>query len=321
MLVPALYLQQSRATSPKSLLFVRNAIFFAFGRNKQNTRMSINKQEKTSIKTFCNLHRQIREIEQPFAQQKSEMNRQKKALKEELYKTMKENDWGAVKIGNIDGKDMFARLQVYKSQKPINIDVVRCALDNLDTSVDDVVTSLLTAIQDSRTSSREFVQITKSKPKNMMIQESYVVQQMGNQLQHFDANLKNANAEMKESTKSLKEELSSHENIVKAYMTRSQLTSQRININEKNGCQQSYFIRKKISERKAKVTKAIIQSIIEKVLEEASIVCFDGIQDAKDDVAARIIEKIEQLPKERTEKVTLDRGALKRPVDDEESSA
>ena len=279
--------------------------------------MTINKQEKTSIRSFCNLHRQISEAEKPFADKKKELNRQKKELKEELYKTMKSNEWDAVKIGEVGGKDMYARLQIYKQMKPINIDVVRGAMDNLDKTKESVVEAVLTAIQDSRTSAREFVQVSKNKPKNLVVQESTVVEQMGQKLKAFDGEVKTINTAMKDHTKQMKEELLSHENIVREYMTRTSLTSQRININEKNGCQQSYFIRKKISERKPKLTKAIIQSIVEKAVEEAGIVCFEGVEDQKDDLAARIVEKIQQLPKERSERVTLDKGALKRPVDEE----
>ena len=279
--------------------------------------MSINKQEKTSIRTFCNLHRQISETEKPFADQKKDLNRQKKELKEALYKTMKSNEWEAVNIGQIDGKDMYARLQIYKQMKPITIDIVRGAMDNLDQTKESVLEAVLAAIQDGRTSCREFVQVSKNKPKNLVVQQSAVVEQMGKKLKAFDGEVKTINTTMKEHTKQLKEELLSHENIVREYMTRTSLTSQRININEKNGCQQSYFIRKKISERKPKLTKAIIQSIVEKALEEANVVCFEGVEDQKDDVAARIVEKIQQLPKERSERVTLDKGALKRPVEDE----
>lgn len=279
--------------------------------------MSINKQEKTSIRTFCNLHRQINETEKPFADQKKDLNRQKKELKEALYKTMKSNEWEAVNIGQIDGKDMYARLQIYKQMKPITIDIVRGAMDNLDQTKESVLEAVLAAIQDGRTSCREFVQVSKNKPKNLVVQQSAVVEQMGKKLKAFDGEVKTINTTMKENTKQLKEELLSHENIVREYMTRTSLTSQRININEKNGCQQSYFIRKKISERKPKLTKAIIQSIVEKALEEANVVCFEGVEDQKDDLAARIVEKIQQLPKERSERVTLDKGALKRPVEDE----
>ena len=279
--------------------------------------MSINKQEKTSIRTFCNLHRQINETEKPFAEQKKDLNRQKKELKEALYKTMKSNEWEAVNIGQIDGKDMYARLQIYKQMKPITIDIVRGAMDNLDQTKESVLEAVLAAIQDGRTSCREFVQVSKNKPKNLVVQQSAVVEQMGKKLKAFDGEVKTINTTMKENTKQLKEELLSHENIVREYMTRTSLTSQRININEKNGCQQSYFIRKKISERKPKLTKAIIQSIVEKALEEANVVCFEGVENQKDDVAARIVEKIQQLPKERSERVTLDKGALKRPVEDE----
>jgi hypothetical protein len=279
--------------------------------------MSINKQEKTSIRSFCNLHRQISEVEKPFADKKKELNRQKKDLKEELYKTMKSNEWDAVKIGEVQGKEMYARLQLYKQMKPINIDIVRGAMDNLDKTKENVVEAVLGAIEDSRTSSREFVQVSKNKPKNLVVQESTVIQQMGQKLKAFDGEVKTINTTMKEHTKAMKEELLSHENIVKEYMTRTSLTSQRININEKNGCQQSYFIRKKISERKPKMTKAIIQSIVEKALEEAGIVCFEGVEDQKDDLAARIVEKVQQLPKDRVERVTLDKGALKRPVEEE----
>jgi hypothetical protein len=279
--------------------------------------MSINKQEKTSIRTFCNLHRQINETEKPFADQKKDLNRQKKELKEALYKTMKSNEWEAVNIGQIDGKDMYARLQIYKQMKPITIDIVRGAMDNLDQTKESVLEAVLAAIQDGRTSCREFVQVSKNKPKNLVVQQSAVVEQMGKKLKAFDGEVKTINTTMKENTKQLKEELLSHENIVREYMTRTSLTSQRININEKNGCQQSYFIRKKISERKPKLTKAIIQSIVEKALEEANVVCFEGVENQKDDVAARIVEKIQQLPKERSERVTLDKGALKRPVEDE----
>lgn len=279
--------------------------------------MSINKQEKTSIRTFCNLHRQINETEKPFADQKKDLNRQKKELKEALYKTMKSNEWEAVNIGQIDGKDMYARLQIYKQMKPITIDIVRGAMDNLDQTKESVLEAVLAAIQDGRTSCREFVQVSKNKPKNLVVQQSAVVEQMGKKLKAFDGEVKTINTTMKENTKQLKEELLSHENIVREYMTRTSLTSQRININEKNGCQQSYFIRKKISERKPKLTKAIIQSIVEKALEEANVVCFKGVEDQKDDLAARIVEKIQQLPKERSERVTLDKGALKRPVEDE----
>ena len=38
----------------------------------------------------------------------------------------------AVKIGQVDGKDMYARLQICKQMKPITIEIVRGAMDNLD---------------------------------------------------------------------------------------------------------------------------------------------------------------------------------------------
>tara|TARA_Y100000748_G_scaffold215949_1_gene181222 strand:+ start:6628 stop:7458 length:831 start_codon:yes stop_codon:yes gene_type:complete len=275
----------------------------------------IQQDEKQSIRAFCNLHRQIDQATKPLSEKKSELNRQKKVLKEELYKTLKDNNWNAVKISD-QGTDMYARIQLYKSQKPLSIDIVRGAMDELDNSKA-LVEAIFDSIQDSRTTSREFVQVTKSKPRDVVVEQSSVVTQMGQKWKSYDEHVKSVNQELKQVTKELKDELSSHQNIVQNYMNRAALTSQRININERNGTVQSYFIRKKTSQRKAKLNNGLIQSLIRQVLEEGQYTSFADVEEAKDDVAARIVEKIEGLPKEKTERVTLDKGALKRPPDEE----
>jgi hypothetical protein len=271
----------------------------------------IQQEEKQSIRAFCNLHRQIAETQKPLVEAKAEYNRQKKVLKEQLYQTMKDNAWSAVKVSS-QGKDTYARLQLYKSQKPLSIDIVRGAMDELSVEKP-LAESIFAAIQESRTTSREFVQLTKNKPREVVVEQSPVVEQMGNKWNTYDAKVKAINKELKCITKDLKEELTSHQTIVQNYMNRAALTSQRININERNGCQQSYFIRKKTSQRKAKLNNGLIETIISQVLEEGRYQTMEAVQGAKDDVAARIMEKIENLPKEMTEKVTLDKGALKRP--------
>ena len=275
----------------------------------------IQQDEKQSIRAFCNLNRQIDQATKPLSEKKSELNRQKKVLKEELYKTLKDNTWNAVKISN-QGTDMYARIQLYKSQKPLSIDIVRGAMDELDDSKP-LVDAIFDSIQDSRTTSREFVQVTKSKPRDVVVEQSAVVEQMGRKWKSYDEQVKSVNEELKQVTKELKDELASHQTIVQNYMNRASLTSQRININERNGTVQSYFIRKKISQRKAKLNNGLIQSLIRQVLEEGQYTSFAEVEQAKDDVAARIVEKIEGLPKEKTERVTLDKGALKRPPDEE----
>lgn len=275
----------------------------------------IQQDEKQSIRAFCNLHRQIDQATKPLSEKKTELNRQKKVLKEELYKTLKDNTWNAVKISN-QGTDMYARIQLYKSQKPLSIDIVRGAMDELDNSKA-LVEAIFDSIQESRTTSREFVQVTKSKPRDVVVEQSAVVEQMGRKWKSYDEQVKSVNEELKQVTKELKDELASHQTIVQNYMNRAALTSQRININERNGTVQSYFIRKKTSQRKAKLNNGLIQSLIQQVLEEGRYATFADVEQAKDDVAARIVEKIEGLPKEKTERVTLDKGALKRPPDEE----
>jgi TATA-binding protein-associated factor Taf7 len=103
-------------------------------------------------------------------------------------------------------------------------------------------------------------------------------------------------------------------------MDRLNLSSQRVNVNRDNDYVQTYYIRKKTSVRKSRLTEEMVKDLVTQAIQEymTESASVDDFMLARQDIAVAIVKHINSLPTTQTMRLSLDRGTMKRKRDGEE---
>lgn len=281
--------------------------------------MSIQANEKAAIKTYCTVARQIEQTKQGFQQELKKHKLEADTHRVALFELMKASDIACLPY---DGG--YARIKLNNSMRAVTKEVVEDALQLLTpelvqeekksnpgwTNQDALVEAILKLIQSRRTKSKEYVEFSKYKPKNF----NPTNQRIDDRVQEACANWQKAKVEVenvkrtqKHATKGMIDQQKSCEVLVKQFMDRAELSSQRININHHGGTQ-TYFIKNKVSTTKPRITKELIQKSVKEALQ--GMQSTEDVLRNKQSITMAIFEILDNRPTTRKKCMKLVKGML-----------
>lgn len=284
--------------------------------------------DQKSIKEFCKLKRRLEAVTAPVTEQKAEATAAKKRARDALYEQLIREGTRCVSVND----DTFARIRKYSNRRAVSSDVLQASIVDVretalnarliggGTVADALVQVLADAIARNRTTHKEYVAITKTKPRQCGAIEpaSAPLRTLLAQYRSASQALSDANVRLKRLKEPVQQALAQQADLVKDYMTRSMVTSQRIHIAQANGVAQSYYLRRKRTGRRKRLSDEQFRDLVrDAVLECVGRECATverataALTDHAGRIVALILDRIEHLPKEYTERVTLDKGPLR----------
>jgi len=273
--------------------------------------MSIALEEKHAIKSYCTVARQIATAKEGFNDEVKQTKTVENARRNHAFDVLR-----ATNVSCIPFAGQYARIKVCNSLRAVTEEVVLDALNLLEEEEEDdstaragesLVATVTRLVQQRRTTTREFIELSKFKPKGVAVFPDFAGSRAHEAVQQWqDAKVESdaLKRKRKDATHDLVKEQQRAEAAVARYMNRSNLTSQRININEREGGTQTYFIRNKTSQTRPRITKEMVSKAVEESL---------AGQTAIDDVpglARRIMEILDNRPAVEKKKISLVKGML-----------
>lgn len=217
-------------------------------------------EEKTALREFCSSSIQIREITQQFAEQRKEIAKQKRDLRNSLTAMIR--DAGSMRLP--DGQ--FVRLKVCRSYKKIRAATIEQAVANLEVqetfSLDDAAMHIYKALQKTREKTTDYADVSKSLPRG--IDKASVgdatpqIQQLVAQYAELEQQQKRQQAEQRQALQGPKEQVALRKSVVQSYMNRNRLTAQRINLHSSD---HTFMLRRKVRKRKPDNRDALLTMI------------------------------------------------------------
>ena len=277
--------------------------------------MSIQQNEKLAIKTYCTIARQIETAKQQFQEGIKRHKLEADTHRANLLELMQ-----ASNISCIPFENGYARIKVNNSMRAVTKEVVLDALQLLTKELvqaekqehrsdplDPLVYAILKLIQSRRTKTKEYVEFCKYKPK--AFQPCPVDERVKTTCASWQVakkQVEEAKKTQKDATKELIQQQKSCELLVKQFMDRADLTTQRVNINERTGKTQTYFIKNKVSTTKPRVTKKIIETSLRTALQHTRSV--EEVLEKKKELALLIFEILDNRPAKSKKSVKLVKG-------------
>ena len=274
--------------------------------------MSIQNNEKLAIKAYCTIARQIETAKQQFQQGIKQHKLEADTHRVNLLQMMQANN-----ISCIPFENGYARIKVNNSMRAVTKEVLVDALQLLTRELveaekkehpnDPLVYAILKLIQSRRTKTKEYVEFCKYKPKTF--QPSPINERVSETCARWRTAKKQVEEVkkiQKDATKDLIEQQKSCELLVKQFMDRADLTTQRVNINERTGKTQTYFIKNKVSTTKPRVTKKIIETSLRNALQQIGSV--EEVLQHKVRLASVIFDELANRPAKSKKSVKLVKG-------------
>lgn len=272
--------------------------------------------EKRAVRAYCVGHANITKESAPYAKRKRELSAQKKQLRDAMLAQLLASGVECACLRpaqTADASPSYVRVKTYSNQTSLSPELVADALDELDALPDDadeLRSALLESIKEKRLVTKRYADISATVPKGAqppIPEASAELAQTCEQYRAVVDELAALEKELKEKLEPLKREVSAHEASVAGFMARANIGSQRVNV-ASDGCAQTYFIRRKRSEKRPRVTNATLDTIIARSIANLDVADAHFRTRFRDTVA----QGFDQLPTETKERLSLDRGALKR---------
>mgnify|MGYP001455208826 CR=1 FL=1 len=265
--------------------------------------------EKRAVRAYCVANSAISTESAPFAKQKRELAAKKKQTRDAMYAHLLATGVPCCVVPT--APPVYVRVKSYTNQAALSPELVADALDELDElpdGADALRTTLLEAIKKKRVVAKQYAEVTKSAPKGVAATEADAeIRALCEAFAAASDELTEVEKALKEKLAPLKERVSREEATVSSFMARANIASQRVNVAD-NGCSQTFFIRRKQAQKRPRITNAVLETIVERSL--ASVRTDDP--QFRHRFRETVETLIDQLPSETTEKLRLDRGALKR---------
>jgi len=287
--------------------------------------------ERGSIRDYCAGHHEMAAALKPVQKDRSAAQRRKKDIKNEMQEYMVEKSLTCCEV-RIAGVIHYIRRKRVRRTQSITETLVFDALQNLDredivyeattaaSTRESVINAILNKIKDVRQNDGETVELSKHSERGVVIMAadntltSHITEYYAEA-----AKLKDKNSELSSIKAEYNQRITDCESSIAAFMDRLNLSSQRVNVNRDNDYVQTYYIRKKKSIRKSRLTEKVVKDLVtqvirEHVTESASV---DDFMQSRQDIAVAIVKHINLLPATETVKLSLDRGAMKRKREEE----
>lgn len=284
-------------------------------------------EETGAIRRFCKAKRKFDTTTEPLRSLKKNATKTKKHTRDELYKKLKASGHTCVSVGD----DNFLRIRTYTNRKAVSTAIILDALANITTpqmqlrlqaggSVgDSLVQCVVDNVARARTTTREYVAITKSKPR-----QCGVITPADNEISDLIVSYRSAEEDVKKANKTLvlyekplQEHMNRERDLVGQYMRRTMASSQRIHVSRGGGVVQTYFIRRKLTNRRQQPSveqlgDMIRDVVIDRVNNHNGLTeALETIRTTASDIAAGVMQKLNDMPRIVSERITLDKGALK----------
>ena len=265
--------------------------------------------EKRAVRAYCVAHSAISTDGAPFAKQKRELAAKKKQTRDAMFAHLLATGVACCVVPT--SPPLYVRVKSYTNQASVNPELVADALDELDelpTGADALRAAVLEAIKKKRVVAKQYAEVTKTAPKGVAASEADgEIRALCEAFTAASDELTEVEKALKEKLAPLKERVSREEETVAGFMARANIASQRVNV-ANEGCSQTYFIRRKQAQKRPRITNAVLENIVDQSL--ASLPADDP--QFRHRFRETVETLIDQLPSETTEKLRLDRGALKR---------
>ena len=139
--------------------------------------------ERTSIRQFCVLHRNMEEQTRTLKRDKTLLAAEKKTDRDRMYDYMKEKGQEVCAFTRADGSTGFVVVKAYSNQKAVNEQLLKDAIDDIThddvtmvlaemdspTMQEGIKAVIAKALHQTRSTKKEYVDVVKSAPKGKAV--------------------------------------------------------------------------------------------------------------------------------------------------------
>lgn len=266
--------------------------------------------ERRAVREYCIAHNDISVQSEPYTKRKRELTALKKTTRDAMFDYLIAHDLSCCVLPGEEKR--YVRVKTYSNQASLNPELIADAVDELDEVPDSsqLRETILEAIKQKRLVTKQYADITTTLPKGTQGAIEEADEELtGLCLRYLETaeELSALEKELKEKLSPLKEAAASHESTVNAFMARANIASQRVNVNRDESTLQTYFIRRKTTRKRPRVTTQMLEGILER-----SITTIGDFSSNRHRFRDTVAESFDQLPTETSERISLDRGVLKK---------
>ena len=282
-------------------------------------------EEKQAIRDFCKNASRLKQVQDEYKVRTQPLTKRKKELKQNILSMMDAN----MQVVH-NGKAFFVTKNVTLSQGAIKTDHIEKIFDDVTTSdilkstgKDDrekIINTLTEGIHNLRTKENPTLRFSTKRPRDFQtaISNSTSAESLIREYIDVDDQYKSLKKEEKEARSTYAKAKNECEEKVKNFMVREDIRSQKVSIQMSGGGDTSvsvprtYYIRKKVSNTKKKINKTILSDIIRTAMDQfyQGNTTISEFMATKSNVCNHLVKEIEDLPKDKTHRVTLDKGGF-----------
>ena len=270
--------------------------------------------ERRAVREYCIAKSSISRDSEPFQSLKRDLSKTKQQKRDEIFNYMIDHDLVCCQLPG--ETPSFVRIKSYANQASLSPELIADAVDEMDEPPreGEALSTILQAVKEKRVVRGQYALIGKSPPKGESLDEITIADESLSALcveyLEIEKKLSEATKEMKDKLQPKTDEAKAHEEVVSAFMTRANITSQRVNVLQDEGTTtQTYFIRRKRAEKKARITAPVLESLVQRSLQAIG---GDLTMSSRSQFRDSVTEAFNQLPTETSERISMDRGVLKK---------
>ena len=265
-------------------------------------------EEKTAVYRYCTSSRELLVNKKRFADKKKPLNTKMKNVRNTLLQSMEEKGHLCYKVG-----EQYMRVTECTSKKSLTIELILEALHTFekseDLTIEDTIDGLTDKMEHVRSTTKKYVKMMKQPPKSksQIVDLNEAETSIIDEYKNTEQLLTTVRKEEKESSKILQEQVKSLSASVEGYMKRVDLSTQRIQLGDKEvkGLAHTFYLRRREKTTSKKMSKKMIKQIITEVLPGY----FSDYAHNIDFIARDMIQKIEDL-KETSHVLSFGKGNL-----------
>ena len=230
-----------------------------------------------------------------------------KEVRSTLLQSMEEKGHLCYKVG-----DQYMRVTECTSKKSLTIEMVLEALHTFtidELSIEDAIDGLTDKMEHVRSTTKKYVKMMKQPPKikTQIVDLNEADTSIIEEYKNTENMLNTVRNEEKESSKMLQEQVKSLIAPVEGYMKRVDLSTQRIQLGDKEvkGLAHTFYLRRREKTTSKKLSKKMIKQILTDILPQY----FSDYASNIDFIARDMIQKIEEL-KETSHVLSFGKGNL-----------
>ena len=282
--------------------------------------------EVTAIRNFCAAAVEKRDAEEAQRAAASAAAADRVAARAALFDRLVAGGVSACHV-TLDhesaSRRLYLRRKTYYNTLPLTEDVVRAACASAadeaeaDAPAERLAALLVAAIQKGRKTSKEFVSVTATKPPHYGGTEAHALAPAVRAYADADARARAASKRKREESAGAVARLAQWKGSVDAYLTRTGLKSQRVNLRDAAGAARTFYLRKKATTRTPRVTAGDVADFVGAALRALEASTSADVARLSADIAAFVMARVKDEARVvRGTTVTLDAGRRRAPRDE-----